>query len=58
MGKGTGSGAITGTMAFDRKEFGMNSGIPFIKIADRVEMIVDLKRKRVSGPPVVLVVKE
>jgi polyisoprenoid-binding protein YceI len=29
-GKGTGSGAITGTMAFDRKEFGMNSGIPFI----------------------------
>jgi hypothetical protein len=58
MGKGTGSGAITGTMAFDRKEFGMNSGIPFIKIADRVEMSVDLKRKRVSGPPVVLVVKE
>jgi hypothetical protein len=36
MGKGTGSGAITGTMAFDRKEFGMNRGIPFIKIADRV----------------------
>jgi polyisoprenoid-binding protein YceI len=35
MGKGTGSGAITGTMAFDRKEFGMNRGIPF-KIADRV----------------------
>ncbi len=25
-------------MAFDRKEFGMNSGIPFIKIADRVEV--------------------
>jgi hypothetical protein len=36
MGKGTGSGAITGTMAFARKEFGMNRGIPFIKIADRV----------------------
>jgi polyisoprenoid-binding protein YceI len=36
-GKGTGEGSITGTMAFDRKEFGMNSGIPFIKIADRVE---------------------
>jgi polyisoprenoid-binding protein YceI len=52
-GKGTGSGAITGTMAFDRKDYGMNSGIPFIKIADRVEVTVDLKGKRVSGPPVV-----
>jgi polyisoprenoid-binding protein YceI len=52
-GVGTGSGTIKGTMAFDRKEFGMNSGIPFIKIADRVEVTVDLKGKRVSGPPVV-----
>ena len=52
-GKGTGAGTIAGTMAFDRKEFGMNSGIPFIKIADRVEVTVDLKGKRVSGPPVV-----
>ncbi len=52
-GKGTGAGEITGTMAFDRKDYGMNSGIPFIKIADRVEVIVDLKGKRVSGPPVV-----
>jgi len=51
-GKGTGTGSITGTMAFDRKQYGMNSGIPFIKIADRVEVIVDLKGKRVSGPPV------
>jgi polyisoprenoid-binding protein YceI len=51
-GKGTGEGTITGTMAFDRKDYGMNSGIPFIKIADRVEVIVDLKGKRVSGPPV------
>jgi polyisoprenoid-binding protein YceI len=53
LGKGTGAGAINGTMAFDRKEFGMNSGIPFIKIADRVEVTVALKGKRVSGPPVV-----
>ena len=52
-GKGTGTGDIKGTMAFDRKEFGMNSGIPFIKIADRVEVTVDLKGKRVSGPPLV-----
>jgi polyisoprenoid-binding protein YceI len=50
-GKGTGTGEIKGTMAFDRKEFGMNSGIPFIKIADRVEVTVDLHGKRVSGPP-------
>jgi hypothetical protein len=39
-------------MAFDRKQYGMNSGIPFIKIADRVEVDVDLKGKRVSGPAV------
>jgi polyisoprenoid-binding protein YceI len=51
-GRGTGSGAIKGTMAFDRKQYGMNSGIPFIKIADRVAVTVDLKAKRVSGPPV------
>jgi polyisoprenoid-binding protein YceI len=49
-GKGTGSGDIKGVMAFDRKDFGMNSGIPFIKIADRVEVDVDLKAKQVSGP--------
>ena len=53
-GAGTGSGTIQGTMAFDRKDYGMNSGIPFIKIADRVEVTVDLKVKRVSGPPVAL----
>ena len=41
-------------MAFDRKEYGMNSGIPFIKIADRVEVSVNLKATRVSGPPVAL----
>jgi polyisoprenoid-binding protein YceI len=51
-GRGTGTGSITGKMAFDRKEYGMNSGIPFIKIADRVEVTVDLKGSRVSGPPV------
>jgi polyisoprenoid-binding protein YceI len=50
-GKGTGAGEIKGTMAFDRKDYGMNSGIPFIKIADRVEVTVALKGKRVSGPP-------
>jgi polyisoprenoid-binding protein YceI len=50
-GIGTGVGEVKGVMAFDRKEYGMNSGIPFIKIADRVEVDVDLFGKRVSGPP-------
>jgi polyisoprenoid-binding protein YceI len=53
-GVGTGSGDIKGTMAFDRKDYGMTKGIPFIKIADRVEVTVDLKAKRVSGPALVL----
>jgi polyisoprenoid-binding protein YceI len=53
-GVGTGSGTIKGTMAFDRKDYGMNSGIPFIKIADRVEVNVDLAGKRISGPPLAL----
>jgi polyisoprenoid-binding protein YceI len=50
--QGPGTGEVKGTMAFDRKDYGMNSGIPFIKIADRVEVDVALKAKRVSGPPV------
>jgi polyisoprenoid-binding protein YceI len=52
-GQGTGAGTIKGSMAFDRKDYGMNSGIPFIRIADRVEVDVDLTGKRVSGPPLV-----
>jgi polyisoprenoid-binding protein YceI len=50
-GAGTGAGSIKGTMAFDRKDYGMNKGIPFVTIADRVEVTVDLQGKRVSGPP-------
>src|SRR5882724_11824735 len=50
-GKRSTSGSIDGTMAFDRKDYGMNKGIPFIKIANRVEVNVSLKWKRVSGPP-------
>jgi polyisoprenoid-binding protein YceI len=52
-GKGTGKGSIKGTMAFDRKDYGMNSGIPFVKIADRVEVNVDLNVAQVSGPRLV-----
>jgi polyisoprenoid-binding protein YceI len=48
-GKGSTSGSIDGTMAFDRKDYGMNKNIPFVKIANRVEVNVCLKWKRVSG---------
>ena len=50
--RAAGTGMVTGTMAFDRKQFGMNSGIPLIKIADRVEVDLALKVHRLSGPPV------
>jgi polyisoprenoid-binding protein YceI len=49
-GKGSISGSIEGTMAFDRKDYGMNKGIPLIKIANRVEVNVSLAWKRISGP--------
>lgn len=52
-GKGTGDGTIQGTMAFDRKDYGMNKGMPFIKIADRVEVTVNLKAKQVGGPKLI-----
>jgi polyisoprenoid-binding protein YceI len=52
-GKGTGEGSVKGIMAFDRKDYGMNKGIPLVKIADRVEVDVALKAHKVSGPPLV-----
>jgi polyisoprenoid-binding protein YceI len=51
--EGKGVGEIKGTMAFDRKDYGMDGSIPFIKIADRVEVSVAFQAKRVSGPPVI-----
>jgi polyisoprenoid-binding protein YceI len=36
--KGTGSGEIKGVMIFNRKDYGMDKGIPFIKIADHVDV--------------------
>jgi polyisoprenoid-binding protein YceI len=53
-GAGTGSGTVKGTMAFNRKDYGVNGDIPFVRIADRVEVSVDLKVKRVSGPALML----
>ncbi len=52
-GKGTGSGSIKGSLFFDRKDYGINGSIPFVTIADRVQVDVDLKAKKVSGPAVV-----
>jgi hypothetical protein len=34
---------MKGAMAFDRKDYGMNKGIPFVKIADRVEVTSTLR---------------
>jgi polyisoprenoid-binding protein YceI len=50
---GSGEGVIHGTMVFDRKDYGMNKGIPFVRIGDEVDVTVDLKVKRISGPPLV-----
>jgi len=50
-GKGTGSAEIKGSMVFNRKDYGMNKGIPFIKIADHVDVNFHLKGKRVGGLP-------
>ena len=50
-GKGTGSGEIKGAMVFNRKDYGMNKGIPFISIADHVDVVFHLRGRRVAGPP-------
>jgi polyisoprenoid-binding protein YceI len=54
LGKGTGTEEISGKMAFDRKDYGVNGSIPFIKIANKVQVTLDLKAKHISGPPVTL----
>ena len=53
-GNGTGSGEIKGIMVFNRKNYGINGGIPFVKIADHVDVAFHLEGKRISGPPLVL----
>jgi polyisoprenoid-binding protein YceI len=50
---GTSSGEIKGTMAFDRKDYGVDGSIPFLRIANRVEVTIYLHAKRVSGPPLI-----
>jgi polyisoprenoid-binding protein YceI len=53
-GRGQTTGEIRGTMAFDRRDYGMTSGIPLVSIANHVDVAVDLKVRRVGGPPVAL----
>ena len=53
-GVGEATGDIKGEMVVDRKHYGMNSGIPFVKIGDRVEIEINLHAERVSGPPLAL----
>src|SRR5271170_448403 len=43
-------GDIKGKMIFNRKKYGMTKGIPFISIADYVEINIHLKTKHVGGP--------
>jgi hypothetical protein len=38
LAKGTGSGELHGAMAFNRKDYGMDKGIPFIKIAHHLDV--------------------
>ena len=51
--KGTGTDAIKGVLILNRKHYGMNKGIPFVRIEDHVEAIIDLKVKQVSGPSLI-----
>lgn len=48
---GTETDTITGTMVFNRKDYGMKKGIPFISVADHVDVQFHLSEKQVSGPP-------
>ncbi len=48
---GTGAGEIKGIMIFNRKNYGMDGEIPFVKISDHVDVAFHLKAKRTSGPP-------
>ncbi|MGB6934986.1 MAG: YceI family protein [Acidobacteriaceae bacterium] len=52
-GKGTGSGAIDGVLVFNRKQYGMNKGIPFVRIEDHVKVRINLRVHQRSGPHLV-----
>lgn len=45
---------IEGKMTFNRKNYGMNKGIAFVKIGDHVDVNFHLMVKHVGGPPLAL----
>lgn len=47
----TDTGTIHAAMAFNRRGYEIHGSIPFIKIADLVEVDIHLNVQRVSGPP-------
>jgi polyisoprenoid-binding protein YceI len=51
--KRTAEDEVQGVLVFNRKEYGMNKGIPFVKIEDHVEVKVNLRVQRLSGPRLV-----
>ncbi len=51
--KPNGIDSIQGVLVFNRKHYGMDKGIPFVKIEDHVNVTIDLKVHQVSGPPLV-----
>ncbi len=51
--KPTSEDEIQGTLLFNRKEYGMNKGIPFVKIEDHVQVAINLRVRQLSGPRLV-----
>ena len=49
----TGEDEVQGILVFNRKEYGMDKGIPFVKIEDHVEVKINLRVQRLSGPRLV-----
>jgi polyisoprenoid-binding protein YceI len=53
-GQGGSSGEIKGTMAFNRKHYGITASVPLMRIGDQVDLTVEMKVQRVGGPPLAL----
>jgi len=49
--KEEGTGIVRGNLWFSRKNYGLGGSVPFVTIADQVEVTVDFKARRISGPP-------